>query len=446
MANLLELSPEIICSILKEIRSVQQLYSFLQTSPYIYRAFQSAKDSILWNVEQRSLATSVLTDALTAVKLQNMKCGFNEVWSKYEEIRAVTKEKLSNNDIANTGPQKWITSTDLITLCRVQSAVNYFIDDFCSRKIPTLHHASTGAAMPISELERARLQRAFYRYDICHTMTNYPGRFHEDWPYQTKRCQLEPVLAQYTPWEVEEITCVQQYLHEQIQDIFDVLGEELMQSAMATSSTSQAATTLTIPPRTVNEVEIIIMSRFEEGRDDYFFSEAGKSAQEELIIFLAGRTFPFLRALFDMETHNQKDFVFKHVGFDSDRLGEALASIYSREAGAGVQYNGAYGDQPTEFEGDKVTDRNLAWLWSKYMRPPSHHCSSCAFTLRDWGYVFWDQDRIKQSGLIEGLQLQQLPSECPPRRERMSEASIQRRLEEMDLPEGWDLVAIECDD
>lgn len=278
-------------------------------------------------------------------------------------------------------------------------------------------------------------------------MSNYPARFHDDWPYQTRRYDLRPLLAKYTPWEVEEIVCVQQYLHDRIQEIFDILGTKLMNSIMTNLGHGQAATTQTPPRRIADESEVMVMSRFDEGREDYFFSvDAGKVAQEELITFLAGRTFPFLRALSGSEAHTQRCFVFNYVGFDRDRLLEAIERTYEGEGGVEAPSNRIHYAQNLELEDDELANCNLAWLWSADMRLPSHRCSSWASNLRDWGYIFWDQDRIKRSKVLRQSRPQQVHRQCPLNRERMNEASIQRRLEEMNLPEGRDLVVVDCNE
>ena len=439
MAKLLDLPPELICLILGEIRSVHHLYLFLRASSYVYRAFISSKDLILWNVERRSIAPSVVIDALIAIKLQQAKCTISELWSEYEEIRELTKEKLLNNGIKITEPQGWISSADLTTLSQVQSTIEYFIDDFSSRKLRTLHHTADGTAMPMADLERARLQRAFYRYNACHMLANYPGRLHVHWHLQQPSWSgllhcLNSLLGQFAPWEVEEIVCVHQYLRQRIQEIFDVLGDELMNSIMANPVNGQAATTL------ADRKETIMVSRFEAARDDYCFSEAGKWAQQQMINYLAGRTLPFLRALFESEVHTQRRLVLTGFAFGSDLLSKILGRTGLREGTVGND------GQHREYEGDKLTNYNLAWQWSRYTYLPPHRCSSCVFNLREWGYVIWDQDRIKQSGLIDEPGPQQVQRQCPPRRDRHREPSIQRKLQGMDLPEGWDLVLLERDD
>jgi hypothetical protein len=223
--SLSSLSPELICLILQKVHSGSDLYAFLQKSSYIYGAFTASRDLIIWNLARCSMVPKVLVDAVTAVELRNMECGFDEVEQKNNEISALARDKLLETDGKRPLPQDLISSADLLALRRLQCAIEYLIDGYCSLQLPALFTSSTSAASGLSDTELARLQRAFYMYDICQTMWYYPGRFHNHWGHRTSGRQLCPLFTKSNPWEIEEVSCILQYLHKRMDGIFDDLGE-----------------------------------------------------------------------------------------------------------------------------------------------------------------------------------------------------------------------------
>lgn len=142
--TLTTLSPEVICLILEHVESGRDLYAFLRASSSIYRPFAASKDLILWNIAKNVMEPEVLVDAIIAVKLRNMECGFDGVWSSYEHISAHTRERLLGGDGKISRPQDWVTSADVSTLRQLQSAVEYFVNGFCSRSLPALSDHANG--------------------------------------------------------------------------------------------------------------------------------------------------------------------------------------------------------------------------------------------------------------------------------------------------------------
>jgi hypothetical protein len=393
------------------------------------------------------MVPEVLVDAITAVKLRNMECAFDEVWPKYHEISALAREKLLTEDGNGSWPKDWIPGADLSALTQLQSAVEYFVGKFCSQSLPTLFKHPSHPVRDLSIIERSRLQRAFFRYDICRTLTYYPGRFHDDWgDLQTSRAELAPLIQILKPWEVEEIACIWQYMRKRLGDVFDILGEKVLDSVVSNPRQGKAAQD-SLPANSPGvAVAAVLVSRFNEGQDDFIFSEAGKEFQYEHVTFLASRPLPFLQTLFESGTDTQRRLVLKYQCFEEDDLEWALRSISKIHRVFEVDEKRLQLVQLTEFEGNKLNNRNQAWLCASDMFAECpQYCLPGNFDLRTGGYVFWDEDRLERGGRTQDRRLCVNEAVFPPGRNRMEKPSVEQRLKDMKLPDGWDLVLVKDD-
>jgi hypothetical protein len=61
------------------------------------------------------------------------------------------------------------------------------------------------------------------------------------------------------------------------------------------------------------------------------------------------------------------------------------------------------------------------------------------------GYVFWDKDRLDRSLLMDTPSSTQHISDCLLEGDRIEKPSIERRLKDLKLPHGWNLVPVEMD-
>jgi hypothetical protein len=61
------------------------------------------------------MVREVLVDAVTAIRLRDMGCGFDEAEQKYNEISALARDKLLDADGKRPLPQDLVSSADLLT-------------------------------------------------------------------------------------------------------------------------------------------------------------------------------------------------------------------------------------------------------------------------------------------------------------------------------------------
>jgi hypothetical protein len=430
--NLFSLSTELICLILQSVHSGRDLYAFLQASSLVYRAFTTSKDSILWHLAQSSMFPDVLVLAVTAVKLRNADFALDETEMKFQQVSALAGETLLGGHGTSLLPRELMSSADLTKLRQLQSAVEYFIHEYCSQELPGLFNSSTTPASDLSSTELVRLQRALYRYDICQTIWYGPHRPLDLW-HGRAWIAAPALLSRIECWEVDEVACIWQYMRKRLEIIFDRLGQELFESVVAQSDSAQSGGAAELSIKTTAKQKLIAgISRFSEEFDDFIFSEQGSVSQTQLITSLASRQLPFLQKLLEADPDKQQQLIFSHKGFEIDRLEAFLSQSFMLWT--------------IVFQGDKLSACNLGWSWAFEMRSKAFFTPSSSSEIREWGYVFWDEDRLRRSGLIDTPRPRWQKDPFFPRGEyRMAMPSVQQRLEDMNLPEGWDLVPVDAE-
>jgi hypothetical protein len=427
---LTSLLPELICLILTQL-DCAGIHAVTQTSSYIYRAFTASRDFKLREVARKSLVPEVLVEAVTAVKLRNMECGFGEVEQNSIEIYALARESILSGADTQALLHDFMSSADILGLHQLQSAVEYFVHAYCNRTPPLWPDASNAAACHLSWTELARLQRAICRYDICQTLSHHPGYRHDRWECRVEICDPSLLLVDASPWEIEEVACIWQFMHKQLDNIFDKLEDALLESIVARSYTDPSGDMIHSIPNPQTQDEVALRHPFDLGRENFIFSTCGRIFQTEHIAFLASRTLPFLQTLFESDTDRQRRLILKYQQNELDHLGNFLedrgprtrpiisALIFSRPV--------------VSFEGDKLSARNLAWLRVAQIRGTEYFGLPCNYNLRDWGYVFWDECNLRLSMVADECKSMGKQFSYPPRRQCMAEPSGEQKLKSMKL-------------
>ena len=251
-ANLHSLSTELICLILQSIHSGRDLYALLQASSLAYRAFAAQKDRILWHLAQYSMVPEVLVIAVTAAKLRHTESAPNQVEKEFKQISALVTEKLLGGHDKASLPRELMSSAELTRLWQLQSVVEYFIHDYCAQDLPVDFSSSSTPAADLSPTELARLQRAFYAYDIYQTKCYSPRGFTPLWDDGTS---IDPPAQanRHKWWELDEVACIRQYIRKRLENIIDKLAQKLFVSVVAQSETGQTRRLAELSISTSNE-------------------------------------------------------------------------------------------------------------------------------------------------------------------------------------------------
>lgn len=109
----------------------------------------------------------------------------------------------------------------------------------------------------------------------------------------------------------------------------------------------------------------------------------------------------FLRAVFTSDPDHRATLVLSNEvpisGSLSDTL-ERFSEIRSQTS-EHVEY-GDPGQTSDAHNHEDLDDYSVGWQWAQNgmssSRPGSYHMKGC----RDWGYVFWDRTRMRDSGVL----------------------------------------------
>jgi hypothetical protein len=459
------LPPELMCMILSQLDTPQDLYSVIRASPLIYtRGFTASREIILRHVVQNALRMSALSEALVAFRfLKSDNPSSDESWDYYQR-RLVFLSQLIGEAKAELQPQP--TLAESIALCALFRSFEIFAQHCCRQFLAVaksegyrqlwldryrgVSRRYLKRASSLSDLELGRLQRGFFRYitlqNLIHPLERPSHKY--------KRVSSEQVAAlfvSFTPWEIEEIACVHQYTVNWLRKVLDEVEDDFVESVAATEQPSSSRFLPSGEDKSVKlhslEAESPFISNDEdelgpegiswqisdltEGSSTIMFLESEQQDQAELIEYLATLGFKTFRTLVEADNPLRRSIINRNYHHHHDSLGNALkhrpwipGNIFRRE------WHGRQRGQKLEFEGDEYHKSNLAWLWAHQMRPEPVSYETCNGDLRAWGYVFWDSGRLDDLGILKEPRLAQYSSSYP---EPEIRPSAQRRLRNMGL-------------
>jgi hypothetical protein len=449
------LPTELVCMILSHLSTPQDLYSVIRASPSVYRGtFIGSKDVIIRNLAKNAFDPRVLPEALATVRFRQPD--ESPRGDNYEQ-RLTTILRSVRGAARPPIP----TIYESIELCRLIPSFSYFVQDCTRRFLKTAQqelggrkdattvetgrsHKSLRCAS-LSQLEMARVQRAFLRYNTLRSFMHSPSQCIIALDYFTD-IPAGTALAEFTPWEVEEIACVHQYFISRVRDIFNEVEDDFVESV---ASTEQPSTSKYLPLKDKNadlqsmEAEIQFFhddldddpGKLKKGEEDVMFLDSEKDCQDEVIRHIAALGFPFLRNL--CEADNARRNIMITENYWGKATHDHPNLFYYKLPQTGLfrrEFQGRERHQKLKFEGDHYHKRNLGWLWANQMQPQNRYYSIYNSDLRSWGYVFWDSDRLEQLGVLKESRPEDYLLPPPPRyTDSGARPSAQRRLRELGL-------------
>jgi hypothetical protein len=209
-----DVAPEIRIQIMQSIADFPSLRNLILASPS-YRATYAAgaREKILRGTALDQLDSRLHADALAAVR----STGF---YDKYSNSLSSIVAFLTDYERARGGgadsQSEWLKCRDLneaVSLLHLHEAITQAVNDYgpfiASRMKPVKKPPA------LSEMEKLRLYRAMYRYEIyCNIFggmekhSKFEGDESHVWPKESH----ERFLPSFPPWEVQEIACIWAYL------------------------------------------------------------------------------------------------------------------------------------------------------------------------------------------------------------------------------------------
>ena len=269
-----QIPPEMVEMILDEIPSSQDLYSLIRASPKCSSVFHQKPQRYVAAALRNGIHPIALPHAIAIVSAptrarwpqgrlyvfavldflhlytKGYRFGFPENRrSLYALSRLSIKVAWFMNDYADQilqifraqdshihegGPEVDITAASTITEHKRPRERMESISS-SPREGKGHPHASTCGSqtdMALSDSEQARFQRAFFRYELyckSFTLTEDPyGLVYPMISYFDTPNQFDVFLAHLEPWEVEEMSCIHEYVSTLLFSLLNELGESLV--------------------------------------------------------------------------------------------------------------------------------------------------------------------------------------------------------------------------
>ena len=416
-SQLEHLEPEIQRQILLEAETPSQVHSLIRASPRLYQVFLKNKNFVLSTVARRRVHPAALPDALTFAKASQLK----QPLSRQDALRFchIVSEDQNIRQETTSSPSK------IIALCRLAGIVEFFIQDYARYTLPIMKQIGLSKkfdvlpdyhpiALPTSTTftepeqgptsttftkpEQGRLQRAFCRFEIYRYIF---ARCSSSLDHGKESCLLDPsvtpseqatmYLEKFPDFQITEILCVRDYLVRRLRGVCTQLEVEAIE---------------TMSPETF----MLDPNRDEAGEWEsgvYVFTESCKLLQTDHLEHLMSLGLPFIRELLAATGERKRDLFVRHC---PGNIINHLETHFLSEAIEHLGLNHTLEHTPSLHEGDSdhpcIIDLPIkddvpdAWLWAHPEGPPITLRNGAHKGLRDWGYVFWDYERLLASGIL----------------------------------------------
>ncbi|KAF5005000.1 hypothetical protein FDECE_8525 [Fusarium decemcellulare] len=222
--SLANLPPEVLSLILHHVDSPRSLYHFISASPASFRVFSQSRKRILSSVIKNALPGQSVQHALAV--LQAPSVGYSQVHPFLAKYFGYT----SSFDFPTN-------EAGLLQLYHLYNRISYLLDGYL-KSVQELGFDES--VLRPSLTERTRLQRAFLRFELYSRVFPRCGSDPYPPPGEPRPVsrhpasqQFELFLANLSPWEVEEMSCVEQYFSSLIDEAIDQVEEDLVRAVLA---------------------------------------------------------------------------------------------------------------------------------------------------------------------------------------------------------------------
>ena len=399
------LAPELQLHILSNVNTAGDLHALIRASPRFYQVFLHNKDTVLSAVTRRQFHPAVISDALFFAKLSQLE----------QPLSRDTVLELCKNYPGEQNEGTVIPVPLSTALCKLARTVRFFVQDYARNTLPLM--AELGRSLDVdvlpeypaedfsshsqlSESETGRLQRAFCRFETyrylfarCSPNLDHNVRDCADTPIMYPAEQARTFLQQFQDFQVAEINCIRDYLYRRLRGIFNRLEDEAVE---------------TLPIETFIFDEEGDIESEEWSSELWFFTENGKLYQDRHIEHLMSLGLEYIRRIFESTGEEQKTLFIRHIDIacvkhiERNFITRAIDSLAFNPAGKGVPLLDET-DPPFVYEVNPDVELDIpdAWQWAYPRAPPVKLSDFYSKGLRDWGFVFWDMDRLRESGILE---------------------------------------------
>ncbi|KAE8140075.1 hypothetical protein BDV38DRAFT_269461 [Aspergillus pseudotamarii] len=407
-SSLSSLSPELLVNILQSLSSSRDLDAIVKTSPQFYRVFSAYKQSIISTILLYAIPPEVELDFVLAYRAQRIwksvpednerRGGYRR--NKHAELfDSLNQESTTILEVLKSGKGERLHEliTDralLLDIWKFYSGFEHFLVSYSTRALSDLQPSSSASNVLLSFTEQARLQRAFFRWEI-YTCLFQISQISGGGPLdQIPSSDPGPrFAAMLYPWEIEEMSCVAQFYKGLLEELSDRIEEDFV-----TMAKEKMAARADFTKEQKDPVD---------GMLDWFclrwYDESFKKSQRSWHIdYLVSRGMLAVRKLSSAPFPIVRRMV---INSSPEARGKISILVRLNESKSQVEGEGEEEEHckkhPTgDNSDDECLDHcNFGWLWAVGNEKtrwrwdidlPANH------ELRNRGYVFWDKARLRK--------------------------------------------------
>jgi len=286
------------------------------------------------------------------------------------EFLAGYKKRSQTSTIPNRGD---LDEGTLAAIARRQILMNQLSSQFSRSRLS--HNPVTGekeeAFEPLSHTEAVRIQRALYRYELfCSVFPPNPMRDHRflSDPLDAQE-KAHYLLSLYQPWEVEEMTCVHDYLMDVYRQILrDCLRELCKLWAESENMLANHSPFNEMIRDSCTSKGLAFFHRLYENPSATFRAEA------------------LIKSVANSGVHSN----FYHA---------LREDPYALSSNTDLTRASQHRD-PLIFDGDCLSKPNAAWTWANDNTVQIYYGESQNQSLQKWAYVMWDSERLEKLNVL----------------------------------------------
>lgn len=397
--------PELQLQILLEVPTPEDLHSLIRASPRLLQVFLLKKDAVLSAVARRQFHPAVISDALFFARISQHEHPIPR--DTVLELCEIYPGELHEGTV--------IPIPMSIALCKLARNVKFLIEDYARNTLPLMEELGRSLDVHVlpeyqpenpvsysqlSDSEIGRLQRAFCRFEIYRYLF---ARCSPELDHDTRQCLLRASLSpaeqaslfleKFPDFQVTEINCIRDYMFRRLRGICRHLEDQAFES---------------LPIKTFLFDQNGDVETAEWFSGVYLFTNSGKPYQKDHLEYLMSLGLAYICRVFESTGEEQKNLFIRHIPRDVIRH---LETQFITKAIDSLGDNPAYTELllpeeelpfPYPYDVSAGVDLDIpdSWQWAHPRSPPFDLKDSTLKGLRDWGFVFWDRDRLRESGIL----------------------------------------------
>lgn len=382
------LPAELQAMIMVRSSSSHSFVNLIRASPVLYRQFATSRELFLSDFLHQLLPANILPAAQAAVSATMLEKGQRNRKNHLDIITTYLAEREAVRPATEL-----IDLSTSIRICQFNNSVERFIRDFVesSARFLAPHGYSLGIdSHPVSQTEQWRLQRAFYHFQLHACLNN------EDESGVSGLSPMEQADHFKLPeFEIEELSCVLIYIAGRLDEAYERFEETFVRSLLLEMDEPEHDNkdASTKAKHAINKLLGVGGFRL----CDHFFGKFNifyhsRVQQQQMSYGLV-----YLGQLFEAKNTNQYKLVLTEnwEALRSPYRGLMFALLPRRRSEDGMDWLRGNGQLSGR---DDIQVQSKGFIWANrdsHARRTRHES-----TLERWGYVFWDSERLRSSGII----------------------------------------------